>query len=61
MPCMVSTKTPTRSEADVSVLDLRQGEYVFTDSEEKTRKGNQGLVAIASVRSGNIHDRGYPL
>jgi dihydroorotase len=45
------------AEADVSVLDLREGEFSFTDSEGKTRKGRQKLFPLVTVRAGKSY---YP-
>ncbi len=39
-------------EADVSVFDLREGDFTFTDSDGKTRTGRQKLVPGATVRAG---------
>jgi|SRR5579872_1145022 len=44
----------TGAEADVSVLDLRNGDYTFTDGENKTRKARQILAPVATVRGGKI-------
>ena len=40
------------AEADVSVFELREGEFAFTDSEHKTRTGRQKLVPVVTVRGG---------
>ena len=42
------------AEADVSVLDLREGEFAFTDSEGKTRTGRQKLFPIVTARAGKL-------
>jgi dihydroorotase len=42
------------AEADVSVLDLRDGDYSFIDGENKTRKARQMLFPIATVRGGKV-------
>ena len=46
------------AEADVSVLDLREGEFTFTDSDRKTRSGGQKLFPVVTVRGGKLF---YPL
>lgn len=45
------------AEADVSVLDLRQGEFVFTDSDGKTREGQKKIEPVATIRAGRVY---YP-
>jgi dihydroorotase len=40
------------AEADVSVLELREGNFVFTDSDGKMRKGRQKLEPVVTVREG---------
>ncbi|MEJ2008075.1 MAG: amidohydrolase/deacetylase family metallohydrolase [Acidobacteriota bacterium] len=42
------------AEADVSVLDLREGEFVFTDSDGKTRNGRQKIEPVATIRAGKV-------
>jgi dihydroorotase len=42
------------AEADVSVLELKEGEFTFTDSDGKTRRGRNKLVAAATVRGGKV-------
>ncbi len=42
------------SEADVSVFDLREGEFTFTDADGKVRTGRQKLVPVATVRGGKV-------
>jgi dihydroorotase len=42
------------SEADVSVFDLREGQFSFTDSEAKTRTGRQQLLPVTTVRGGKV-------
>jgi dihydroorotase len=42
------------AEADVSVLELRDGEFTFTDSVGKTRMGRQKLFPIVTVRGGRL-------
>jgi dihydroorotase len=44
----------TGAEADVSVFVLRDGDYTFTDGENKTRKARQILAPVATVRGGKI-------
>jgi dihydroorotase len=45
------------AEADVAVLELREGEFTFTDSDGKTRAGKQKLVPVVTVRAGKLY---YP-
>jgi dihydroorotase len=42
------------AEADVAVLDLREGQFTFIDSEGKTRSGRQKLVPVTTVRAGKV-------
>jgi dihydroorotase len=42
------------AEADVSVLELREGEFTFTDSDGKTRRGRQKLAPVVTVRGGKV-------
>ena len=42
------------AEADVSVLELKEGEFTFTDSDGKTRMGHQKLAAVTTVKSGKV-------
>jgi dihydroorotase len=42
------------AEADVSVLQLRSGEFRFVDSEGQTRTAGQKLEAAATVRAGKV-------
>ena len=45
------------AEADVSVLDIKEGEFVFTDSYGKTRTGRQKIDPVVTVRGGKAY---YP-
>lgn len=49
----LGTLTPG-AEADVSVFELRSGEFEFMDSDGKTRTGGQKLVPVVTVRAGRI-------
>lgn len=40
------------AEADVAILELREGEFNYTDSDGKTRMGHQKLVPAVTVRGG---------
>jgi len=40
--------------ADVTVLEKREGRFVFTDSYRQTRTGSELLIAAATVRRGEI-------
>jgi len=42
------------AEADVSVFELQEGQFIFTDSDGKTRSGRQKLVPVATVRGGKL-------
>jgi dihydroorotase len=42
------------AEADVAVLDLREGAFTFTDSDGKTRAGRHKLVPVVTVRAGKV-------
>jgi dihydroorotase len=42
------------AEADVSVLQVRSGEFAFVDSEGQTRTAGQKLEASATVRGGKV-------
>ncbi len=42
------------AEADVSVLELREGQFTFTDSDGKTRTGGQMLAPVVTVRDGKL-------
>jgi dihydroorotase len=42
------------AEADVSVLELKEGEFTFTDSGGKSRTGRHKLEAAATVRGGKV-------
>jgi len=38
----------------VSVLELKEGEFTFTDSDGKTRIGRQKLEAVTTVKAGRV-------
>lgn len=42
------------AEADASVLELREGEFTFTDSDGKTCEGRQRLAPFVTVRGGKL-------
>jgi len=44
------------AEADVSVLELKDGEFTFTDSEGKTRTARQKLEAVTTVKGGKVFE-----
>jgi dihydroorotase len=44
------------SEADVSVLELKDGEFTFTDSDGKTRMGRQKLEAVTTLKGGKVFE-----
>jgi dihydroorotase len=43
------------SVADITVLDVRQGSFVFTDSTGKKRTGQQKLQSTAAIRAGKVY------
>jgi dihydroorotase len=45
------------AEGDVSILDLVAGDFTFTDSDGKTRAGQQKLTPGVTVRAGKLY---YP-
>jgi dihydroorotase len=49
------------AEADVSITELRDGDFTFMDSDGKTRTGRQRLVPFATVRGGNVLYPEYPV
>jgi dihydroorotase len=42
------------AEADVSVFEIQEGNFTFTDSYRKTRQGRQRLVPVVTVRAGKL-------
>jgi dihydroorotase len=42
------------AEADVSVLELREGTFTYTDSDGKTREGRRKLEPAVTVRAGKL-------
>ena len=46
------------SEADVSVLELKEGQFTFTDSDGKSRTGGSKLEAMTTVRGGKVFEAG---
>jgi dihydroorotase len=42
------------AEADLSVLELREGEFTFTDSDGKTRTSRRKLFPVVTVRGGKL-------
>jgi dihydroorotase len=44
------------AEADVSVLELKEGEFTFTDSDGKSRTGRSKLEAATTVRGGKVFE-----
>lgn len=45
------------AEADVSVLELREGKFVFTDSYGQKRSGQQKIEPVVTIRGGKAY---YP-
>jgi dihydroorotase len=44
------------AEADVTVLELKEGEFTFTDSDGKSRAGRSKLEAATTVRGGKVFE-----
>jgi dihydroorotase len=44
------------AEADVSVLELKEGEFTFTDSDGKSRTGRHKLEAVTTVKAGKVFE-----
>jgi dihydroorotase len=42
------------SDADVSILELRDGGFSFTDSHQDTRQGDRKLFPVQAIRSGKL-------
>jgi dihydroorotase len=42
------------AEADVSVFEIQEGNFTFTDSYGKTRQGRQKLAPVVTVRAGKL-------
>jgi dihydroorotase len=42
-------------EADITVLDVVEGEFVFTDTRRETFAGSWGIVPVQTVRAGTLH------
>ncbi len=40
--------------ADVSVFEIKEGDFTFTDSYRKTRHGRQRLAPVVTVRGGKL-------
>ncbi len=49
------------AEADVSIVELRDGDFAFQDSDGKSRTGRQRLAPVATVRGGKILYPEYPV
>jgi dihydroorotase len=43
------------SVADITVLDVREGSFVFGDSTGKKRTGKQKLQSVAAIRAGKTY------
>ena len=41
--------------ADITILDVREGSFVFTDSTGKKRTGKQKLQSVAAIRAGKAY------
>jgi dihydroorotase len=40
--------------ADVAILELQEGEFLFTDSLRQTRTGRRRLAHVATVKGGEV-------
>jgi dihydroorotase len=43
------------SVADITILEVREGSFLFTDSSGKKRTGRQKLQSAAAVRAGKLY------
>ncbi|MGH9680451.1 MAG: amidohydrolase family protein, partial [Candidatus Acidiferrales bacterium] len=43
------------SVADITILDVREGTFTFTDSTHKIRTGHQKLQSTAAIRDGKVY------
>lgn len=43
------------AEADVSVFEMKEGEFTFTDAGGKTRTGRRRLMPVVTVRGGQLY------
>jgi dihydroorotase len=41
--------------ADITILDVREGSFTFTDSTRKIRTGKQKLQSVAAIRAGKAY------
>jgi dihydroorotase len=48
----------TGAEADVSVFEIQEGNFTFTDSYRKTRQSSQKLAPVVTIRAGKVF---YPV
>jgi dihydroorotase len=42
-------------EADITVLDVVEGDFVFTDTKKETFTGNWGIAPVQTIRAGELH------
>jgi dihydroorotase len=42
------------AEADVSIFEIQEGSFIFTDSYRHTRQGRQKLAPVRTVRAGKV-------
>jgi dihydroorotase len=42
-------------EADITVLDVVEGDFVFTDTKKETFSGNWGITPVQTVRAGQLY------
>lgn len=45
------------AEADITILDLHYGNFIFSDSKRHTRTGNQKLKSWVTIKGGKIYQK----
>jgi predicted amidohydrolase len=41
--------------ADISILEVREGTFLFMDTDGKKRTGRQKLQSVAAIRAGRLY------
>ncbi len=44
------------AEADLSVLELQEGEFTFTDADGQSRPGKQKLAPVVTIKGGELYE-----